>query len=207
MARCRATCFRLWPTRRPKAGRSLCWQKKSTACADVNWLRTKRCSSRLHRANPHVGVNLDGREDSQRSVDAITKYLHQFGTSLPREIQASVERFGALGEGTPAVVAEDQRALGVIYLKDIRQRRHAASASINCAAMGIKTVMNHRRQSPDGGGDRTRSGRGRLFWRRPTPKDKMDLIRREQADGKLVAMTATAPTMRPPSLRPMWAWP
>jgi len=38
------------------------------------------------------GVNLDGREIRKGAVDAITKYLQQFGTSLPREIQASVEQ-------------------------------------------------------------------------------------------------------------------
>src|SRR6202048_2338359 len=62
------------------------------------------------------GVNLDGREIRKGSVDAIIKYLHQFGTSLPREIQASVEQIARSG-GTPLVVAENQRALGVLYLK------------------------------------------------------------------------------------------
>ena len=64
------------------------------------------------------GVNLDGREIRKGSVDAIIKYLQQFGTSLPREVQASVEQIARSG-GTPLVVAENQRALGVIYLKDI----------------------------------------------------------------------------------------
>src|SRR5258705_3221375 len=63
------------------------------------------------------GVNLNGREIRKGSVDAIIKYLNQFGTSLPREIQASVEQIAHSG-GTPLVVAENQRALGVIYLKD-----------------------------------------------------------------------------------------
>src|SRR6202041_1371698 len=64
------------------------------------------------------GVNLDGREIRKGSVDAIVKYLRQFDTSLPREIQASVEQIARSG-GTPLIVAENQRALGVIYLKDI----------------------------------------------------------------------------------------
>ena len=85
------------------------------------------------------GVNLDGREIRKGAVDAIIKYLHEFGTSLPREIQASVEQIARSG-GTPLVVAENQRALGVIYLKDIvkggmRERFN------QLRAMGIKTVM------------------------------------------------------------------
>ena len=86
-----------------------------------------------------LGVNLDGREIRKGAVDSITKYLQQFGTSLPREIQASVEQIARSG-GTPLVVAENQRALGVIYLKDIvkggmRERFN------QLRAMGIKTVM------------------------------------------------------------------
>src|SRR4051794_974449 len=64
------------------------------------------------------GVNFDGREIRKGSVDAITKYLSQHNTVLPREVQASVEMIARSG-GTPLVVAENRRALGVIQLKDI----------------------------------------------------------------------------------------
>jgi K+-transporting ATPase ATPase B chain len=132
------------------------------------------------------GVNLDGREIRKGAVDAIIKYLNQFGTSLPREIQASVEQIARSG-GTPLVVAENQRALGVIYLKDIvkggmRERFN------QLRAMGIKTVMITG-DNPLTAAAIAREAGVDDFLAEATPKDKMDLIRREQADGKLVAMT------------------
>jgi len=132
------------------------------------------------------GVNLDGREIRKGSVDAIIKYLGQFGTSLPREIQASVEQIARSG-GTPLVVAENQRALGVIYLKDIvkggmRERFN------QLRAMGIKTVMITG-DNPLTAAAIAREAGVDDFLAEATPKDKMDLIRREQGDGKLVAMT------------------
>src|ERR1700726_618376 len=132
------------------------------------------------------GVNLDGREIRKGSVDAIIKYLNQFGTSLSREIQASVEQIARSG-GTPLVVAENQRALGVIYLKDIvkggmRERFN------QLRAMGIKTVMITG-DNPLTAAAIAREAGVDDFLAEATPKDKMDLIRREQGDGKLVAMT------------------
>ena len=132
------------------------------------------------------GVNLDGREIRKGAVDAIIKYLRQFDTSLPREIQASVEQISRSG-GTPLVVAENQRALGVIYLKDIvkggmRERFN------QLRAMGIKTVMITG-DNPLTAAAIAREAGVDDFLAEATPKDKMDLIRREQADGKLVAMT------------------
>ncbi len=132
------------------------------------------------------GVNLDGREIRKGAVDAIVKYLRQFDTSLPREIQASVEQISRSG-GTPLVVAENQRALGVIYLKDIvkggmRERFN------QLRAMGIKTVMITG-DNPLTAAAIAREAGVDDFLAEATPKEKMDLIRREQGDGKLVAMT------------------
>jgi K+-transporting ATPase ATPase B chain len=132
------------------------------------------------------GVNLDGREIRKGSVDAIIKYLNQFGTSLPKEVQASVEQIARSG-GTPLVVAENQRALGVIYLKDIvkggmRERFN------QLRAMGIKTVMITG-DNPLTAAAIAREAGVDDFLAEATPKDKMDLIRREQGEGKLVAMT------------------
>jgi K+-transporting ATPase ATPase B chain len=132
------------------------------------------------------GVNLDGREIRKGAVDAIIKYLRQFDTSLPREIQASVEQISRSG-GTPLVVAENQRALGVIYLKDIvkggmRERFN------QLRAMGIKTIMITG-DNPLTAAAIAREAGVDDFLAEATPKDKMDLIRREQGEGKLVAMT------------------
>jgi len=132
------------------------------------------------------GVNLDGREIRKGAVDSISKYLKQFGTSLPREIQATVEQIARSG-GTPLVVAENQRALGVIYLKDI-VKGGMSDRFKQLRAMGIKTVMITG-DNPLTAAAIAREAGVDDFLAEATPKDKMDLIRREQADGKLVAMT------------------
>ena len=132
------------------------------------------------------GVNLDGREIRKGAVDAITKYLEQHGTSLPREIQASVETIARSG-GTPLVVAENRRALGVIHLKDI-VKGGIRDRFAHLRAMGIKTVMITG-DNPLTAAAIAREAGVDDFLAQATPKDKMDLIRREQGDGKLVAMT------------------
>jgi K+-transporting ATPase ATPase B chain len=132
------------------------------------------------------GVNLDGREIRKGAVDAITKYLQQHDTMLPREIQASVEQISRSG-GTPLVVAENQRALGVIYLKDI-VKGGMRERFTQLRAMGIKTVMITG-DNPLTAAAIAREAGVDDFLAEATPKDKMDLIRREQGEGKLVAMT------------------
>jgi K+-transporting ATPase ATPase B chain len=132
------------------------------------------------------GVNLDGREIRKGAVDAIAKYLTQNSTGLPKEVMVTVEQIARSG-GTPLVVSENFRALGVIYLKDIvkggmRERFH------QLRAMGIKTVMITG-DNPLTAAAIAREAGVDDFLAEATPKDKMDLIRREQGDGKLVAMT------------------
>src|SRR3982075_2811947 len=132
------------------------------------------------------GVNLDGREIRKGSVDAMVNYLNHNNTTLPKEIQASVELIARSG-GTPLVVAENQRALGVIHLKDI-VKGGMRERFKHLHAMGIKTVMITG-DNPLTAAAIAREGGVDDFLAEATPKDKMDLIRREQADGKLVAMT------------------
>jgi len=132
------------------------------------------------------GVNLDGREIRKGAVDAISKYLEQHATVLPKEIQASVETIARSG-GTPLVVAENHRALGVIHLKDI-VKGGMKDRFAHLRAMGIKTVMITG-DNPLTAAAIAREAGVDDFLAQATPKDKMDLIRREQADGKLVAMT------------------
>jgi potassium-transporting ATPase ATP-binding subunit len=132
------------------------------------------------------GVNLDGREIRKGSVDAIVKYLDQHNTTLPKEIQASVELIARSG-GTPLVVAENQRALGVVHLKDI-VKGGMRERFKHLHAMGIKTVMITG-DNPLTAAAIAREAGVDDFLAQATPKDKMDLIKREQGEGKLVAMT------------------
>jgi len=132
------------------------------------------------------GVNFDGREIRKGAVDAIAKYLAQHDTVLPKEIQSSVELIARSG-GTPLVVAENRRALGVIYLKDI-VKGGMKERFDQLRAMGIKTVMITG-DNPLTAAAIAREAGVDDFLAEATPKDKMDLIRGEQKQGKLVAMT------------------
>jgi K+-transporting ATPase ATPase B chain len=132
------------------------------------------------------GVNMDGREIRKGAVDAITKYLKQHDTVLPREVLATVEQVARSG-GTPLVVAENRRALGVIHLKDI-VKGGMRERFDQLRAMGIKTVMITG-DNPLTAAAIAREAGVDDFLAEATPKDKMDLIRGEQKQGKLVAMT------------------
>jgi len=133
------------------------------------------------------GVDLNGFEIRKGAADAVQAYLFQNGRQVPPEVKASVEQIARSG-GTPLVVAEKARgALGVIELKDvvkggIRERFD------QLRAMGIKTVMITG-DNPLTAAAIAREAGVDDFLAQATPKEKMDLIKKEQADGKLVAMT------------------
>jgi K+-transporting ATPase ATPase B chain len=132
------------------------------------------------------GVDLDGRMIRKGAGDAIEKFLQQNGGSLPKEVRATVESIARSG-GTPLVVAENNRALGVIHLKDIVKGGMRERFS-QLRAMGIKTVMITG-DNPLTAAAIAREAGVDDFLAQATPKDKMDLIRKEQGNGKLVAMT------------------
>ncbi len=133
------------------------------------------------------GVNLDDREIRKGASDAIAKYISVVsGNGLPKEVQATVEQIARSG-GTPLVVSENRRALGVICLKDIVKGGIRERFS-QLRAMGIRTVMITG-DNPLTAAAIAREAGVDDFLAQATPKEKMDLIRREQADGKLVAMT------------------
>jgi K+-transporting ATPase ATPase B chain len=132
------------------------------------------------------GVNLNGREIRKGAAEAIAAYVKSNGGAVSAEVQTIVARIAEAG-GTPLVVAERSRLLGVIHLKDVvkggmRQRFDALRA------MGIKTIMITG-DNPLTAASIAREAGVDDFLAQATPEDKMSLIRREQADGKLVAMT------------------
>ncbi len=132
------------------------------------------------------GVNLNGRRVRKGAADAIQKYLKDHGGEIPRELQLSVEAIARSG-GTPLVVAEGPRAMGVIHLKDV-VKGGMKERFTQLRAMGIRTVMITG-DNPLTAAAIAREAGVDDFLAQATPKDKMDLIRREQTDGKLVAMT------------------
>src|ERR1700753_4305182 len=132
------------------------------------------------------GVNLDGRIIRKGSTDAIARFLNENGGVLPDEVRAAVETVARSG-GTPLVVAENRQALGVIHLKDI-VKGGMRERFAQLRAMGIKTIMITG-DNPLTAAAIAREAGVDDFLAEAKPKDKMDLIKREQAEGKLVAMT------------------
>ncbi|MDX2040201.1 MAG: potassium-transporting ATPase subunit KdpB [Acidobacteriota bacterium] len=132
------------------------------------------------------GVNYDGREIRKGAVDAIERYVNGNGAQAPRELRETVERISRAG-GTPLVVADNKRPLGVIYLKDI-VKGGMKERFDQLRAMGIKTVMITG-DNPLTAATIAREAGVDDFLAEATPEDKMALIKREQAEGKLVAMT------------------
>ena len=132
------------------------------------------------------GLDMDGRSIRKGAVDAITKYLQALGSELPPEVREAVETIARSG-GTPLVVAENGRALGVIHLKDV-VKGGMRERFDQLRAMGIRTIMITG-DNPLTAAAIAREAGVDDFLAEAKPKDKMDLIRREQAEGKLVAMT------------------
>ena len=137
------------------------------------------------------GVDLaDGREVRKGASSSVREWIRDNGGTPSHELGEIVDGISAAG-GTPLVVAErangTARALGVIQLKDI-VKEGIAERFAEMRAMGIRTVMitgdnplTARAIADESGVDD--------FLAEATPEDKMALIKKEQAGGKLVAMT------------------
>jgi potassium-transporting ATPase ATP-binding subunit len=135
------------------------------------------------------GVDGDVRQIRKGAAAAATHWVRTLGGEVPAEVGRCVEDISTSG-GTPLVVAENfggrARVLGVIHLKDVvkdgmRERFE------QLRAMGIRTVMVT--------GDNERTARAIAVeagvddvLAEATPEDKLELIRQEQAGGRLVAM-------------------
>jgi K+-transporting ATPase ATPase B chain len=132
------------------------------------------------------GVDMPGMKIRKGSADAIADFLKQQGASLPRAVQERVDEIAHLG-GTPLVVAENDVALGVIYLKDI-VKGGLKDRLARLRAMGISSIMITG-DNPLTAAVIAREAGVDDFLAEAKPKDKMDLIKREQGKGKLVAMT------------------
>ncbi len=132
------------------------------------------------------GIDVDGRQIRKGATDAIAKFIEGNGGTMPAEVREAVDLIARAG-GTPLVVAEGRRALGVIHLKDIVKGGMKERFS-QLRSMGIRTVMITG-DNPLTAAAIAREAGVDDFLAEAKPKDKMDLIKREQAEGKLVAMT------------------
>jgi K+-transporting ATPase ATPase B chain len=132
------------------------------------------------------GIDYDGAMLRKGASDAIVGFVEAEGGQPPAELKSVTDRISGEG-GTPLAVARDSHILGVVYLKDTVKEgmRHRFDA---LRAMGIRTVMvtgdnrlTAAKIAEEAGVDD--------FLAEATPERKLELIRDQQADGRLVAMT------------------
>lgn len=128
----------------------------------------------------------NGKQIRKGAVDAIKGFVRSRNGKVPSELNAAYERVSRLG-GTPLAVCFDNDLYGVIYLKDI-VKPGLRERFDQLRRMGVKTIMltgdNRITASviaEEAGVDD--------FIAEATPEDKIEVIRSEQAQGKLVAMT------------------
>jgi K+-transporting ATPase ATPase B chain len=132
------------------------------------------------------GVDFDGQQLRKGAGEAIVKFVQDEGGQAPPELQAQLDRIGREG-GTPLAVARDNQILGVVYLKDtIKEGMKERFEQLR--AMGIKTVMVTGDNRLTAAKIAHESGVDD-FLAEATPEAKLALIREQQQDGRLVAMT------------------
>lgn len=133
------------------------------------------------------GVDLpDGRKIRKGAAEAIAQYVKKLGGSIPKDLQAQVDTVSSLG-GTPLTVCENDRILGVIYLKDT-VKPGMVERFARLRAMGIKTIMCTG-DNPLTAATIAKEAGVDGFIAECKPEDKIDVIKKEQAEGKIVAMT------------------
>ena len=133
------------------------------------------------------GLDLaDGRQVRKGAVDAVRKWVTALGGSVPDGFTEQADRIAREG-GTPLAVAVDNRLLGLIYLKDtVKPGMKERFAELR--QMGIRTIMCTG-DNPLTAATIAREAGVDDYIAESTPEDKIAVIRREQAEGKLVAMT------------------
>ena len=132
------------------------------------------------------GVNLADRQIRKGAPDAITRYAQAAGLKLPALIDEEVQRVARKGS-TPLVVADSQRVLGVIELKDI-VKGGIRERFADLRQMGIRTIMITGDNAFTAAAIAAEAGVDD-FLAEATPEAKLKLIREHQAQGRLVAMT------------------
>ena len=132
------------------------------------------------------GVNLNGSQIRKGAADAIEQYVTAHGGRIPPEVRAAVETIARAG-GTPLVVADGSRVLGVVELKDI-VKGGIKERFAELRRMGIKTVMITGDNPLTAAAIAAEAGVDD-FLAEATPEAKLQLIREYQTGGRLVAMT------------------
>jgi len=132
------------------------------------------------------GVDMDGVAIRKGAPDTMKEYLEGRGGAAPAELARAVDQVAQSG-GTPLVVARDSQALGVVHLKDI-VKGGIRERFLHLRRMGIRTVMITGDNPLTAAAIAAEAGVDD-FLAQATPEAKLALIRRYQAEGRLVAMT------------------
>ena len=133
------------------------------------------------------GVDLpNGLKIRKGAADAIEQYVKSLGGQIPADLHDQVEKISSLG-GTPLTVCENGRILGVIYLKDT-VKPGMVERFERLRAIGIKTIMCTG-DNPLTAATIAKEAGVDGFIAECRPEDKIDVIKKEQAEGKIVAMT------------------
>src|SRR6476469_718737 len=155
--------------------------------ATVNFDRTNATGLDFSAKTRMSGTDLpDGTEVRKGAVDAVKGFVRSRGGNFGPDLDAAYERVSRLG-GTPLAVCQGSDTYGIIYLKDVI-KPGIRDRFDQLRKMGIRTIMltgdNRITASviaDEAGVDD--------FIAEATPEDKIDVIRKQQAEGKLVAMT------------------
>ncbi len=131
------------------------------------------------------GVDIGGRRIRKGAADQVARFVQENHGTPPTDLKAIVERIARSG-GTPLVVADESKALGVIYLKDV-VKEGIRERFERLRAMGLRTVMITGDNPLTAAAIAKESGVDD-FLAEATPETKLRLIREEQNQGKLVAM-------------------
>ncbi|HYA34619.1 MAG TPA: potassium-transporting ATPase subunit KdpB, partial [Candidatus Binataceae bacterium] len=131
------------------------------------------------------GVDLNGRTIRKGATDQVAEFVTERGGSVPPAFKDVVTRIARSG-GTPLAVAENDRMLGVVHLKDII-KEGIRERFARLRAMGLRTVMITGDNPLTAQAIASEAGVDD-FLAEATPETKLRLIREEQAQGKLVAM-------------------
>ena len=132
------------------------------------------------------GLDVEGRSIRKGAADSVRRWVEDQGGTSPVELAPVVEAISK-GGGTPLVVADGARVLGVIHLKDV-VKPGIAEKFVEMRKMGIRTVMITGDNPLTAAAIAAEAGVDD-FLAEATPEDKMALIKKEQAGGHLVAMT------------------
>jgi K+-transporting ATPase ATPase B chain len=132
------------------------------------------------------GLDVDGRQIRKGAAESVKRWVLDQGGTVPDELDATVERVSRAGS-TPLVVAEDQRVLGVIELKDV-VKQGISERFAEMRSIGIRTIMITGDNPLTAAAIAQEAGVDD-YLAEATPEAKMALIKEEQEGGKLIAMT------------------